>query len=86
MSVWEFYWGMLTGSTPVEEKDAGLDRGRSCTTMQSPWKPRPTLRGTLKMRGPKLWQEGWVFIPLRLISPWVWDAPARSMTLSDAPR
>lgn len=33
MSVWEFYWGMFTGLIFVEEKDAGLDRGRSCIIM-----------------------------------------------------
>lgn len=44
MNVGEPSWGR----TPVEEEEGRLDRGKSWTTVQSSWKPRPTLRGLLK--------------------------------------
>lgn len=44
MSVGEPSWGR----TPVEEEEGRLDRGKSWTTVQSSWKPRPTLRSILK--------------------------------------
>lgn len=48
-SVWEPFWGVLMEWEPGEEEEVGLDRGRSWTTVWSLWKPRPTLRGMLKM-------------------------------------
>lgn len=68
---------MFMGLIPLEEKEVGLERGRSCVTTQSKRKPES---GMVHQSQLKFWSEGWVFIPLTGCGM-VWQG---GMTLHDA--